>query len=121
MSVRELKKKPRELAHFTQENYRWLELHHNDLPYGYSAIREHEDALELHVSLIRWGPQIRRNIHGDVHWLKEESRRLGKKRITGIRISHAEGLNPNLFRFARIYGFTDQCVLQTMSMDVDPA
>ena len=118
MSVRETRTKPEAMAHFPDDRYRWLTLHDGGDVYAYAAIRERGPDLELHISFIRWGPQVRRRVREDVAWLKDEARRLGKKRIMGVRADGQGRFDPGLFRFARMFGFTAVCVLQTASLDV---
>ena len=119
MAVRELDTRPEAYAHFISDGrYRWLELHDGDGPYGYCAIAERDDALELHISLVRWGARVRRNLKSDFEWLKIEARRQGKKRIMGLRANDQGKFDARLFKFARLFGFTDMCVFQTASMDV---
>ncbi|MBI9078485.1 MAG: hypothetical protein JEY79_01935 [Pseudodesulfovibrio sp.] len=114
MSVRELPSKPDSMSHFPDDaGYRWLELHDNDTPYGHAATAERDDTLELHVTLTRWGSRVRRNLYGDVTWLKTEAKRLGKSRIMGIRADNQEKFDPRLFKFARMFGFTETGVFQT--------
>jgi len=117
VSVREIGDKPEVMSHFP-DCYRWLELHDRGDVYGHAAVAERGDDLELHVTLHRWGPQVRRNVAGDVNWVKEEARRLGKKRVMGVRASCEGEFDSKLFRFAALYGFTEICVLQTASMNV---
>jgi len=118
MAVREHDSRPAAYAHFPDDGtYRWLELHDGS-PYGHAAIAERGDLLELHLSLDRWGAGVRRNLAGDLKWLKEEARRLGKTRIMGVRADGDGGFDARLFRFARLFGFTETCVLQTASMDL---
>lgn len=119
MSVREVAEKPDSMQHFPDDvGYRWLELHDSDGVYGCSAICERDDALELHVTFSRWGPQVRRRVKEDVDWLKSEARRLGKARITGVRADSGGEFDPGLFRFARLFGFTEMSVLQLASLRV---
>lgn len=118
MSVRETETKPEPMAHFPDGHYRWLELHEQGDIYAHAAVAESGNDLELHVSFYRWGPQIRRNVSEDVAWLREEARRLGKKRVLGVRANGQGEFDPKLFRFARMYGFTDLCILQTAALYV---
>ena len=118
MAVRELDARPEAYAHFPDNGtYRWLELHDGPA-YGHAAIAERGDLLELHLSLHRWGAGVRRNLAGDLEWLKAEARRLDKTRIMGIRADGQGGFDERLFRFARLFGFTETCVFQTASLDV---
>jgi len=107
------------MAHFPDNaQYRWLELHYHDETYGYAAVAERDDALELHVTLTRWGSRVRRSLSGDVTWLRSEARRLGKTRIMGIRANSREKFDPRLFKFARMFGFTETSVFQTATLNV---
>ncbi|QJB56187.1 hypothetical protein [Pseudodesulfovibrio sp. zrk46] len=120
MSVRELVIKPDELAHFPDgAGYRWLELFDPVGSYGHAAICQRKAMLELHVSLTRWGPNIRRSMVSDVEWLKGEGRRLGVSRITGMRADASGVFAPELFRFARLFGFSEQSVVQFATMELD--
>lgn len=120
MSVREVVAKPAVMAHFPDEaGYRWLELHDGSSAYAFSAICERDDALELHVTFLRWGPQVRRSVAEDVDWLKNETRRLGKGRIMGVRADSEGRFDSGLFRFAKLFGFTELSVLQLASLRLD--
>ena len=119
MSVRELDDKPQIFNHFPDDRYRWLELHDHHKSYAYAAIAERGDDMELHLSIVHWTPTARRNIQKDIEWLKAETRRLGKKKIIGIRVDGQGKFDPNLFRFATLFGFTDLCVLQTATLHVN--
>ncbi len=118
MSVREIGRKPDTMSHFPDDTYRWLELHDCGDVYGHAAVAERGDALELHVSFLRWGPQVRRNVRNDVEWVKEEARRLGKKRIMGVRANGEGSFDPKLFRFATLFGFIEKAVFQTVTMRI---
>jgi hypothetical protein len=118
MAVRELDSRPEAYAHFPDNGvYRWLELH-GDTVYGHAAFAERGDVLELHLSLHRWGAGVRRGLAGDLAWLKQEAGRLGKTRIMGIRANGEGEFDGRLFRFARLFGFTEMHVFQTASLDV---
>lgn len=120
MSVREVEEKPKVLAHFPDDSgYRWLELYDDGGVYAYSAICERTDLLELHVTFSRWGPHVRRQVVGDIEWLKSEAKRLGKTKIMGVRGDSKGAFDPNLFRFARIFGFTETSILQMASLNVE--
>lgn len=113
MAVREVEKKPNLLLHFPDRKYRWLELFDEEGVYGNCAFREHGSDLELHLSFSRWGPGVRRSVGRDLEWLKSEARRLGMKRLMGIRVDSEGHFDPGLFRFAELYGFEEKCVIQT--------
>lgn len=120
MSVRELSKKPESMAHFPDNGrYRWLELHCHGEVYGHAAVAEQADALELHVTLTGWGSHVRRSLREDVKWLKSEARRLGKTQIMGVRANGQGVFDPRLFKFAKLFGFTEMCVFQTTTLSVD--
>lgn len=117
MSVRESLEKPEAMAHFP-DTYRWMELHEQGDTYAHVAICERDENLEGHITFSRWGPNIRRLLRNDLDWFKAEARRLGKKRLLGIRADKEGKFDPNLFRFARLYGATECCVFQTVSVDI---
>lgn len=118
MSVREIVEKPEIMAHFP-DGYRWLELSGAKKVYGYGAILRRDENLETHLSLLHWGPKVVRSLWEDLDWLKGEARRLGLKRILGIRADNKGEFDPKLFRFARMYGAEEVCVFQTISLNVD--
>jgi len=118
MSVRETAGKPEAMAHFPDGRYRWLALHWQGEPYGWAAIAENGPDLELHLTLTQWGPTVRRHVREDLEWLKAEALRLGKERIVGVRIDGEGRFSPALFRFARLFGFQERLVLQTVSLNL---
>lgn len=118
MAVREQESKPECMAHFPDGTYRWLDLHDHGETYGHAAIAVRGSDLELHVTMLRWGPKIRRHLQKDVAWLKREARRLGLQRILGVRASAQGEFDPSLFRFARLFGFSEMCVVQTAALHV---
>jgi len=121
MSVRETTGKPEAMAHFPDGRYRWLALHSQGEPYGWAAIAENGPDLELHLTFAHWGPSVRRHVREDLEWLKAEALRLGKERIVGVRIDGEGRFSPELFRFARLFGFEDRLVLQTVALDLGKA
>lgn len=119
MSVKERSVKPDCMAHFPDgDGYRWLELRDDKGVYGHAAIKERDDALELHLTLARWGPSLKRKMHHDIEWFKKEAVQLKKRRLMGVRADGDGKFDSSLFRFAKLFGFNDFCVLQTMSMDI---
>jgi hypothetical protein len=118
MSVRFLDGPPEVHAHYAADTYGFLELSDRDGVYGYAAICEHEDCLELHLEVVRWGPRARQALARDLEWLRREARRRGKSRIIGVREEPGAEPDPRWARFTRIYGFTGQRVLQTAWLDV---
>jgi hypothetical protein len=120
MSVTEIDRRPEPLANFPEDGpYRWFELADADGPYGVSAVAERPEYLELHLTVTRWGARTRRALALDLEWLKGEARRLGLPRIMGVRADGRGRFDAKLFRFARLYGFTEMCVFQTASLAVD--
>lgn len=102
MAVRVLDARPEAYAHFPDNGrYRWLELHDRDTVYGHAATADRDDAMELHISLLQWGPGTNRQLFGDFEWLKEDAKRLGKAKIIGIRANDEGIFDKNLFRFAK--------------------
>ncbi|MUM77247.1 hypothetical protein GKC30_06350 [Pseudodesulfovibrio sp. F-1] len=120
MSVRECALRPECMAHIPDDGYRWLELHHQGEAYGHAALAERGSDLELHLTLIRWGPLTRRRLAADADWLRTEAVRLGKRRVLGLRAVGPDGYDPRLFRFARLFGFKEAWVLQAAAMAVEP-
>lgn len=119
MCVVERKEKPDCMAHFPDDRYRWLELHDRGDIYGHAAIAGRGEDLELHLTMLRWGPGVRRSLKKDVAWLKGEAKRLGLRRILGVRADARGVFDPGLFRFAGLFGFTEKCVLQTAAMTLE--
>lgn len=113
-------------AHYPEQDYLYLRLYDEQGTYGYAAVAEHGDCLELHLEMTRWGPQARRGLAGDLEWLKARARARGKVRITGLRQEPDQpdgGLlpvpDPRWAKFTRMFGFTGQCVLQAAFLDLD--
>lgn len=125
MSVQGLLTAPTCHAHFPAEEYVFLRLYDVDGTYAHAAVAERETCLELHLEMVRWGPQTRRGLAQDVEWLKARARALGKSRITGLRQETADessgrvSPDPRWPKFTRMFGFTGQCVLQAAFLDVD--
>lgn len=119
MSVERMTTSPECMECFPEATYSFLNLVDDKGSYGHAAIAERGDDLELHLTLHRWGPSTRRTVARDLDWFKEEAKRLGKQRLLGVRVGTDKGYDPNLFRFAKLYGFTDCMVLQTMALNVD--
>jgi hypothetical protein len=107
------------MAHFADGPYRWLELHHQDEIYGHAALALRGSDLELHLTLTRWGPQTRRRLARDAAWLRREAARLGANRILGLRACPETGFDPKLFRFARLFGFSQTWVVQLACLSLD--
>lgn len=119
MSLHMLEHKPRLYAHFPDAPYRYCQLYNRDGTYGFAAIAEHSDAIELHLEMVRWGPKVCRSLRRDAAWLRRQAARRGKKRIVGIRQETGE-LDPRWPKFTRMFGFTGQAVMQTAYCPVPP-
>ncbi|WP_338668636.1 hypothetical protein [Pseudodesulfovibrio methanolicus] len=120
MPVTETDHRPAPLANFPDDGpYRWFELADAHGPYAACAVAERPEYLELHMTMSRWGPETRRTLARDLDWLKAEARRLGLPRIMGVRADDQGRFDARLFRFARLYGFSEMCVYQTASLAVD--
>ena len=120
MPVLETATRPDLLSNFPEHGpYRWLELADAHGPYAVCAIAARPEHLELHITLTRWGPQTRRTLARDLEWLKAEARRLGLPKIMGVRADNQGRFDPNLFRFAKLYGFGEPCVFQTATLLVE--
>jgi hypothetical protein len=105
-------------AHYPVGEYRHLRLFDDAGTYGYAAVAEREDCLELHLEVTRWGARARLGLLRDLEWLKAQARSLGKVRITGIRQEPDNRPDPRWAKFTRLYGFTGQCVLQAAFLEL---
>ena len=105
-------------AHYDPARYAFYELRDEHGTYAHAAVSEHEDCLELHLEVVRWGPRSRRAMVADLEWLKDLARERGLARIVGVR-QEADGQpDPLWAKFTRLYGFTGQNVLQTAWLDL---
>ncbi|MBI5519092.1 MAG: hypothetical protein HY916_03415 [Desulfovibrio sp.] len=98
---------------------RFVELADEDGPYAAAAIGEHSDCLELHLVALRFGPATVRALRADLEELKAEARRLGKKRIVGLRVEDGQAPDPRWPKFTRLFGFTGQRVFQAAELAVE--
>lgn len=87
--------------------------------YAAAALAEHPDALELHLTVLRFGPATVRALRADMEELKRMARQLGKKRIVGLRVEPGIEADPRWPKFTRLFGFTNQRVLQTAELTLD--
>lgn len=115
MSVREVQSKPTPMAHFP-DGYRWLALHEQDDVYAFCAFRPREEAMEMHLSMVRWSHQTLAKVRKDIEWLKTETRRQGLSAIMGVRVNTEGEFDPKLFRFSELFGFSEHCVVQTTTL-----
>ena len=103
----------------TGSSFEYVDLADEAGTYAAAAIGERPGCLELHLSVLRWGPRSARALRQDLDWLKELARTRGHGRIVGHTI--APGLEPDMrwFKFAQAYGFTRQRVHQTAELPLD--
>ncbi|MDQ7836081.1 MAG: hypothetical protein RDU24_11920 [Humidesulfovibrio sp.] len=87
--------------------------------YAAAALAEHPDALELHLSVLRYGPATVRALRADVEELKALARRLGKTRILGLRVEPGLEIDPRWPKFTRLFGFTNQRVVQAAELSLE--
>ncbi len=85
-------------------------------PYAAAALAEHQDCLELHLELLRFGPATVRALRADLEELKGLARRLGKARIVGLRTEDGHEPDPRWPKFTRLFGFTGQRVFQAAEL-----
>jgi len=120
MAVRVLDARPEAYKHFPDNGmYRWLELHDRGNIYGHAATADRDEAMEMHISLNQWGPGTIRQLAGDFEWLKMDAKNMGKSKIIGIRANDRGKFDAKLFRFARLFGFSEFCVYQTAAIILD--
>lgn len=99
--------------------FRFYSLSDADGEYAAAAVAEHADALELHLEVLRFGPQAVRALRADVQELKAMARELGKTRIVGLRVEPGAQADPRWPKFTRLFGFTGQRVLQAAELRLD--
>lgn len=87
--------------------------------YAAAALAEHPDALELHLEVLRFGPATVRALRADLVELKRLARQLGKIRIVGLRMEPGPEADPRWPKFTRLFGFTNQQVLQAAELRLD--
>ncbi|MBU1040722.1 MAG: hypothetical protein KKF77_06465 [Proteobacteria bacterium] len=88
-------------------------------PYAAAAVAEHPDALELHLTVQRFGPATVRALRADMEELKRMARGMGKTRIIGLRVEPGLEADPRWPKFTRLFGFTGQRVLQAAELSLD--
>jgi hypothetical protein len=112
-------------AHPTQANlagkprFHFYELAKQDGVYAAAALAEHADCLELHLEVLRFGPDVVRALRADVEDLKAMARRGGKTRIVGLRMEQTGAADPRWPKFTRLFGFTKQQVFQSAELRLD--
>ncbi|MDO9633185.1 MAG: hypothetical protein Q7I92_14900 [Humidesulfovibrio sp.] len=87
--------------------------------YAAAAVAEHPDALELHLTVQRFGPATVRALRADMEELKRMARQMGKSRIIGLRVEPGPQADPRWPKFTRLFGFTGQRVLQAAELHLD--
>jgi hypothetical protein len=87
--------------------------------YAAAALAEHPDALELHLTVLRFGPATVRALRADMEELKKMARAMGKTRIVGLRHEPGAEADPRWPKFTRLFGFTGQRVLQAAELRLD--
>jgi len=87
--------------------------------YAAAALAEHPDALELHLSVLRFGPATVRALRADMEELKRMARQMGKTRIIGLRVEPGPQADPRWPKFTRLFGFTNHQVLQAAELRLD--
>ena len=100
----------------TERSFEFLDLADQAGTYAAAAIGERPGCLELHLSVLRWGPKSARALRQDLDWLKNLARERGKPSIIGHTIAPGLEVDHLWFRFARAYGFTSQHVHQTAEL-----
>ncbi|MBA4356909.1 MAG: hypothetical protein Q7U56_14845 [Humidesulfovibrio sp.] len=99
--------------------FRFYALADEDGQYAAAALAEHEDALELHLEVLRFGPATVRALRADVGELQRMARALGKTRIVGLRVEPGAQADPLWPKFTRLFGFTGQRVLQVAELRLE--
>lgn len=99
--------------------YEFVDLADEAGTYAAAAIGDHPGCLELHITVLRWGPRSARAMRRDLEWLKALARARGRTRIVGITIPQGLVADQRWFKFARAYGFTSQCLTQSAELKLD--
>lgn len=87
--------------------------------YAAAAIGDRPGCLELHLTVLRWGPRSAKAMHEDLEWLKQLARSRGKSRIVGLTIAAGIDVDRRWFKFAHAYGFTHQLVHQSAELRLE--
>lgn len=95
---------------------RFFDLADDGGAYAAAALAEHPDCLELHLCVLRFGPATVRALRADLEELKAMARALGKTRIIGLRAEDGPEPDPRWPKFTRLFGFTNQRVLQAAEL-----
>lgn len=117
MSLRALDQAPEALAYLPEPSrFRFFELFDARGTYGFGALAEAADCLEVHLEVVRFGPRALACLRRDTAWLRAEARRLGKPRILALR-ADLTAPDPRWPKFTRLLGFTGHCVVQMARLD----
>ena len=117
MSLRRVCPAPERLAYLPDlPRYRFYELYDGKGVYGWGALAEASDNLEVHLELCRFGPRTLRALQNDAAWLRAEASRLGKTHVLALRADLAVP-DPRWPKFTRLMGFTGQAVVQVARME----
>lgn len=117
MSLRRVFPAPERLAYLPDlERYRFYELFDSRGVYGWGALAEASDNLEVHLELCRFGPRTLRALQNDAAWLRAEAARLGKTHVLALRADMTVP-DPRWPKFTRMMGFTGQAVVQVARME----
>lgn len=101
--------------------YSFMDLADRSGVYATAALAEHPDCLELHLTVLRWGPRSARALRQDLEWLRGHARSLGKARIVGLMLPGGLEADRRWFKFTRAFGFTGQRLHQSAELVLDPA
>ncbi|GAB6126860.1 hypothetical protein JCM14124_25660 [Humidesulfovibrio idahonensis] len=98
------------------ERFRFVSLADDRGLYGAGALAEHDDCLEVHLEIFRFGPGVLRSLRADAEELKRMAYRLGKKRIVGLKVEAGPVADARWPKFTRLLGFTGQRIYQAAEM-----
>jgi len=119
MSLRRVCPAPERLAYLPElSRYRFYELFDGRGVYGWGALAEASDNLEVHLELCRFGPRVLESLQDDAAWLRQEAARLGKSHVLALRADLATP-DPRWPKFTRLMGFTGQAVVQVARMEAE--
>ncbi|MGE4505211.1 MAG: hypothetical protein AB7D51_07670 [Desulfovibrionaceae bacterium] len=105
---------PPVFAHFPAREYLWLRLADERGEYGWAALAQRGELLEVHLELTRWSVSVRRTLAGDAARLRAWARRRGVRRMVGIKEeADAAAPDPRWPKFTRIFGFAGHTLVQT--------
>ena len=119
MSVRSIHERPEALADLPGHGrYTFYELFDEAGTYALAATADAGEALELHLTVTRWGPRAARALERDMDWLAARARAAGKRRIVALRQEPDGRPDPVWPRFTARFGFTGHAVFQTAGLEL---